>query len=718
MADLTPVIGVNEEKCINCHACIDACPVKYCIDGSGDTVSINHNLCIGCGNCIEACTHDARQISDGFLDFMAAIKRQEPIVAIAAPALASNFPDSYLNLNGYLQSIGVSDVFDVSFGAELTVKSYLEHLKAAAPDMIIAQPCPAIVTYCQIYQPELLPFLAPAHSPMLHTVQLIRTFFPEYSQHRIAVLSPCLAKRREFDETGLGDFNVTYKSIQKHLEEGRIDLSLYPEVPFATPLPERAVLFSSPGGLKQTVMRENGALDSAIRKIEGVQTIYDYLKKLPEMHSKGMSPLIVDCLNCELGCNGGPGTLNQKKSPDEVEFYIEQRRKQMQLAYRKKGLRRTEPKKRVAKVVDKYWKPGVYERSYVDRSESNQVRTPNNNELQEIYHSMYKYEEKDFYNCSACGYHSCEGMAKAILNGLNKPENCHYFKHRTIELQHDAYGRISERLHAEIEHSTALVGNIRDAISSVNEKSQGQYASLEESSAAVEEMVSSINNASKIATDRSAAVEDLVSTARKGEQDLNDTVTSIGEITKSVTDINEMIDVINNVASSTNLLSINAAIEAAHAGDYGRGFSVVAGEIRKLSETTAENARTISTTLNTMISGITSASDKSRATGETVNDIICEIFEIADSLTQLAHSMQEMSVGSDQIIAAIANLKEISYQVKDTYSDMSSSVGVMSEVLGSISAISNENVDTLQIAIAVEKEQKGPDPGEKDQSPK
>jgi iron only hydrogenase large subunit-like protein len=62
----------------------------------------------------------------------------------------------------------VEDFFDVSFGAELTVKSCLEYMKAENPSTVIAQPCPAIVTYIELYQRELLPYLAPADSPMLH----------------------------------------------------------------------------------------------------------------------------------------------------------------------------------------------------------------------------------------------------------------------------------------------------------------------------------------------------------------------------------------------------------------------------------------------------------------------------------------------------------------------------------------------------------------------
>ncbi|MBT3272173.1 MAG: 4Fe-4S binding protein [Spirochaetales bacterium] len=700
MNELAQVIAVDETKCVNCHTCIDACPVKYCIDGSGDTVSINHQLCIGCGNCIEACTHDARLPADNFDAFISALQAGQKVVAIAAPAVASNFPGSYLQLNGYLKSLGLADIFDVSFGAELTVKSYLQHVAVNSPEVIIAQPCPAIVTYCEIYQPELLPHLAPAHSPMLHTIQMIKSFFPEYSDYKVAVLSPCLAKRREFDETGLGDYNVTYKMINQHLKDQNINLDSYQPEDFATPLPERAVLFSTPGGLKQTVMRENGELESAIRKIEGPEIIYDYLKKLPEMLSRGMNPLLVDCLNCELGCNGGPGTLNQGKSPDEVEFYINQRRIEMQVEYEKGGFGKADLKKRVNKVLGKYWKPGIYDRTYIDRSSNNTIRAPNNQQLQEIYQSMHKYEEADFYNCSACGYHSCENMAKAIFNGLNKAENCHYYKHRTIEMEHEAYEQISTRLHLEIEKSTALIEGIKESLETVNEKSQGQYASLEQSSASVEEMVSSIGSASKIASDRQAAVSELISMARKGGKDLNETVSGIEGIAKSVANINEMINVINNVASSTNLLSINAAIEAAHAGDSGRGFSVVAEEIRKLAETTAENSRTISITLKTIISGITDASEKSKATGSTVTGIIDEILEVTDSLNQLTDSMHEMSLGSGQIIDAITHLKDISYQVKDSYSEMSSSMTTMGDIISTINAISNENVDNLQKVTA------------------
>src|SRR5512137_1411224 len=111
MRKLTPVIAVDEEKCINCHACIAACPIKFCNDGSGDHVKINADTCIGCGACIPACTHNARYGLDDTAKFLDALKRHERMVTVVAPAVAVSFPDRYLQLNGWMKSMGIEGNF-------------------------------------------------------------------------------------------------------------------------------------------------------------------------------------------------------------------------------------------------------------------------------------------------------------------------------------------------------------------------------------------------------------------------------------------------------------------------------------------------------------------------------------------------------------------------------------------------------------------------------
>lgn len=246
---LPSIIHVDKDKCVNCHACIAVCPVKICNDGSGDYVNLNSDTCIGCGRCLAACTHGARFFTDDFAAFLHDVGEQEKMIAVAAPSIVANFPDQYLRLNGWLRSLGIAAVFDVSFGAELCVKSYAAHLCCHSPQLTIAQPCAAIVTYVQVHRPDLRPYLAPVDSPMVHTMKMIRRYFPQYADHRIVAISPCPAKKREFVETGYGDYNITYASIRQFFKSNGVSLDECAEEPYQIPTPDTAVLFPEPGGL-------------------------------------------------------------------------------------------------------------------------------------------------------------------------------------------------------------------------------------------------------------------------------------------------------------------------------------------------------------------------------------------------------------------------------------------------------------------------------------
>ena len=433
MISLVPVIKVDESKCLNCHACISVCPVKFCNDGSDNVVHVNHNMCIGCGSCISACTHNARTFIDDFDKFINDLIAGQDIIAIVAPAVAAAFPDRYLNLNTLFKKLGVKSVFDVSFGAELATKSYIEYISGLKPKTVIAQPCAAIVTYIQLYQPELLKYLAPVDSPMLHTIKMVKNYYPEFKDHKIAIISPCNAKKREFEETGFGDYNIAQKSIDDFLKRDNINLDEYEKIGFDNPPAERAVLFSSPGGLIETAKRWIPEIEMSSRKIEGVPLVYNYLKTLPQMIDENKSPLLIDCLSCEYGCNGGPLTITKDKPQDEVEYWVRKRARELREKYLSENNNNAEQSRnKIEKVLDKYWNEDLYKRTYINLRENVKIDYPSKSELQEIYQKMHKYSDEDIKNCSSCGYNSCESMATAIKNKLNKPENCHYY------LQHEA----------------------------------------------------------------------------------------------------------------------------------------------------------------------------------------------------------------------------------------------------------------------------------------
>ena len=270
-------------------------------------------------------------------------------------------------------------VFDVSFGAELTVTSYLDFLKKNNPPLLIAQPCPAIVNFIELLFPELIPYLAPADSPMLHTMKMIREFYPQYAKHRIAAISPCLAKKREFESTGMGDYNISFATLEEKIQQSGKPLSSYPAVPYDSPVPERAS-FSLPRRPYGNHRKGNAEAVPSIRKIEGTHAIYDYLKTLPLSLKMKKNPLIVDCLNCEKGCNGGTGTNRESTPVDILEAAISERAAAMRRKYSAANNSPTAAR-RLGKITKKYWKPGLYERKYKDRSSLTAWKVPDENEL-------------------------------------------------------------------------------------------------------------------------------------------------------------------------------------------------------------------------------------------------------------------------------------------------------------------------------------------------
>lgn len=670
---LARVIDVVAEKCKNCHACIAVCPVKECNDGSGDHVTINPDLCIGCGTCLPACTHEARIPVDDIERFFGDLKRGVKMAAVVAPAVAACFPDQYLRFNGWLKNLGVEGFFDVSFGAELTIKTYLDHIEKNKPACVIAQPCPALVSYIEIYRPELLPHLSPGDSPMMHTMKMIRRFYPRFRDHRLAVMSPCVAKRREFDEVGTGDYNVTFQALRRFMEENRINLADYPEVPFDDPPAERAVLFSTPGGLLRTAQRWNPEIAGVSRKIEGPHTVYEYLDGLSRSVSRGRAPLLVDCLNCEKGCNGGTGTGNQHQPTDEIEFLIENRNRKMVAGYREQAGEApqgaTAPA--LAEAIDKYWEPGLYTRRYTDRSAGNRLRKPSARELEELYRRMAKEGEQDILNCSTCGYGTCERMATAIFNGLNKPENCHHFKQKTIEKMNmrDAdieavrmtsevvasasseLGTVTRELGQAIRTTADQAEMVSRAAEEISSNTTTMAAAMEEFNANIREISANTHQASKVAAEATQAA----TTA-------NEKVNKLGQ---SSAEIGQVIKLITSIAGQTNVLALNATIEAARAGEAGKGFAVVAKEVKELAKQTAEATQEIEDKIEAIKVDVKGTME---ALGG-INTVIGQIEQIQATVasaieeqsattSEISRKVTEMSGGSAEIARAIASVAQ------------------------------------------------------------
>ncbi len=216
-----------------------------------------------------------------------------------------------------------------------------------------------------------------------------------------------------------------------------------------------------------------------------------------------------------------------------------------------------------------------------------------------------------------------------------------------------------------VSRSTDSVQNITRSIQALNDEIQEQMAMVEESSAAVTQMIASIDSLSIIADRRRGATEELVGTVARGGDKMAATFDMVNQINESVDNIKDITGIIESIAAQTNLLAMNAAIEAAHAGSAGRGFSVVAEEIRKLAEAASENSQQIGRILKDIVARI----DEAGSSGQTMNTAFQEIDrearELAKSLSEIFSSMNELRAGGDQIRQAMAVLQTVSTHVKD-----------------------------------------------------
>ena len=645
------------------------CPVKMCNNGSGDYVDFDEKLCIGCGSCIEACTHGARKGIDDSELFFDSLKKGEKIVAIVAPAAIVSFRGKDLELNGFLKSLGVEAVFDVSFGAELTTKSYVEYIKNKNPDCVISQPCPALVSFIETYRPELIKYLAPADSPMLHCAKMIKEFYTKYTGYKIAAISPCYAKRREFDETGICDYNVTMRSIQSYMEEKNIRIDSFPKVEYENPAAERGVLYSTPGGLMRTAERFIPSISEKTRKIEGNPKVFLYLAKFSEAN-KNKKPCftLIDCLNCENGCNEGAGTTNKGMHLDEMESFVENRMHDRRSYWEQKGHSKKSALKKLNKAIDEFWKPGLYDRTYVDRSAyfHQKIKEPSQEEIQKIYRDMYKKTKADILNCGACGYEDCEQMAVAIYNGLNRPENCTHYTNILKDIMNEQHQEeVKQSVRKVVETgSEKLTENGRD-VQTLATAARDMTESVSTSSSAVEEMIANINSINSILEHNAESVGLLDGATRKGMAGIENVAELVSKIEENSNGLSEMSSVIQKIASQTNLLAMNAAIEAAHAGNSGRGFAVVADEIRKLAENSGSEARKISDVLKN-VKQLIDATFKD--TGD-VQKEFSEVVQLSGTVVEqeqtVRRAISEQNEGGKQLLQAVGSMRELTQTVKE-----------------------------------------------------
>ena len=615
------------DNCVGCNKCIASCPVltsNHAYAGS-EKIEVDSTQCINCGACLDTCEHGARYFEDDTEHFFEDLKNGERISILVAPAFLANYPEQYASILGGLKQAGINRIISISFGADITTWAYINYITKYDFKGGISQPCPAVVNYIEKYLPELLPKLMPVHSPMMCGA----IYAKKYMQitDKLAFISPCIAKKNEIDDDnthGFISYNVTFERLIEYVEKHNLKGELQKdEIEYGL-----GSIYPMPGGLKENVYWFCGD-DVMVRQIEGEKKVYEYLenyKNQVQMNKK--LPFMVDALNCEKGCLYG--TAIQEEHGEEPLFAINEIKvtsKNNKIEAFKQNLK---PSQRLKKLNKKFEKLQLEDfiRQYTDRSQEDKRREPSVVELSDIFKEMHKdTQAKQHIDCSACGYKSCKQMATAIYNGVNVKENCvHYIKDKLGQDQQEEHilkQQIEENnmlIKAKQETILTTVGEIRKEYDILNESitnlKDGNQSNAEEST----ELVSSMNR-----------IMEFGNTLRSMIDSVNDALNIITENNTRIT----------GIADKTNMLALNASIEAARAGAAGDGFAVVADNIRVLAEYSKKTAS------ESEIGRVTIQKELEKLNTD-VDELLQVIGEVDVTINNLASATEE--------IAASANL--------------------------------------------------------------
>lgn len=698
------VISVIEESCVGCNKCVRDCLVfeaniSYEKDGA-NKVKVDPEKCILCGKCMEVCDHGARVFADDTERFFADLAKGKKIAVIAAPSVRVNFTD-YENLFGFLKSKGASIVYDVSYGADITTWAYLKAIKENNLKSVIAQPCPAIVSYIEKFNNDLIKNLAPVHSPMMCTAIYLKKY--EKISEDIAFLSPCIAKIVEINDPNTDKmiaYNVTFQKMKDYLEANHVNLSNYKKQPFEDIGSSLGCLFSRPGGLKENV--EQKVKGAWIRQVEGHEHAYKYLEEYSTRVKFNKDiPLLVDILNCSHGCNIGTATAKDVQIDDADHFLNNLKEEKLDDKGGKLIVRKINW---LYKQFDKTLQLNDFTRRYNANASVSTLREPSEEEYNQIFEKMHKRTSLERQvNCSACGYDNCREMVKAVLNNLNTISNCMDFNRHEATLEKVNFEAKNIELVAKNEEVHQVLKEVKlmsderlrkskdleIIINKLANASQVTSSSVEEVTELVGQIAKGTDNVAIFAGDVSGSVNSVVLAMKEINISLNEISANCGR-SKNITadaeikakSTNEIIDrlsfsskqigkvvkVINEIADQTNMLALNAAIEAAGAGEAGKGFAVVAGEVKALARQTAESTEEIGQQIETMQQNMLNA---------------------VGAMGTISQVIDEMSRITNTIAAAVAEQSAVSGSISNAVVDAAKKVNMITEKTSHIASSSH-----------------------------
>jgi methyl-accepting chemotaxis protein len=263
----------------------------------------------------------------------------------------------------------------------------------------------------------------------------------------------------------------------------------------------------------------------------------------------------------------------------------------------------------------------------------------------------------------------------------------------TITGNMDAMRSETDTQMESVSQASNAVGEIVKSIDSLNRAVQTQAAHITQSSAAIEQMVANIASIRSVVSGVSRTTDTLRKSSSDGHSMLIKLTEAVDHIQEQSATLQNANKTIADIAEQTNILAMNAAIEAAHAGETGKGFAVVAGEIRKLAELSGKESNAISEEIKKIERGIEQITGVSNQTVGAMDTIFTEIKAMDASFAQVNHAVEEQSAGGSQILTALKTIQEMTVQVRDGADTIHRQSGSIHEEMSTLRRIS-QNVTT------------------------
>jgi methyl-accepting chemotaxis protein len=205
-------------------------------------------------------------------------------------------------------------------------------------------------------------------------------------------------------------------------------------------------------------------------------------------------------------------------------------------------------------------------------------------------------------------------------------------------------------------------GEIAQAADDLSRRTEQQAASLEETAAALEEITSTVKKTASNTKEASTSVSSAKTAAEEGGRVVETAITAMDAISQSSKQITDIIGVMDEIAFQTNLLSLNAGVEAARAGDAGRGFAVVASEVRALAQRSSEAAKEIRVLIKTSSEHVGNGVKLVGESGEALKHIVSQVEQIDTLVAEMALAAEQQSTGIEQVNAAVGQMDQVTQQ--------------------------------------------------------